>query len=301
MTKINWKELYTDLPTHVAEALRAARLKPEQIVVKEDGELMAIEGITEKDVESIRLLYNTDTVKNAALVIPSEAEGSHSTESVGAIQESPVDSTPSPARTPLPPRKRGKKYKAMAKTIKKGELYEVAKAVEKLAKLSEKSKLKTVELTLNTLDTGLRGELKLPHSTGKEVKIAIFSDKVAADIEKGKFDFSILLATPADMPKLARLAKILGPKGLMPNPKSGTVTDNPEKRMAELTAGGTLPYKTEAKFPIIHLALGKITQDKKDLIENITESLRSIGVTKIKSAYLACTHTPSIKLHLGTL
>jgi len=72
MTKIIWKELYTDLPTHVAEALRAARMKPEQIVVKEDGELMAIEGITEKDVESIRLLYNTDTVKDAALVIPSD-------------------------------------------------------------------------------------------------------------------------------------------------------------------------------------------------------------------------------------
>jgi len=293
MTKIIWKELYTDLPTHVAEALRAARMKPEQIVVKEDGELMAIEGITEKDVESIRLLYNTDTP-----VILSEVEGSPSVIANPAEGEGvAIQAT----RTPLPPKKRGKKYKAMAKTIKKGELYEVAKAVEKLAKLAEKSKLKTVELTLNTLDTGLRGELKLPHSTGKEVKIAIFSDKVAAQIEKGKFDFSILLATPADMPKLARLAKILGPKGLMPNPKSGTVTDHPEKRMAELTAGGTLPYKTEAKFPIIHLALGKITQDKKDLIENITESLRGVGITKIKSAYLACTHTPSIKLHLGTL
>ena len=289
MTKINWKELYQDLPTHVAKALRDARMKPEQIVVKEDGELMAIEGITEKDVESIRILYNTDISVIADVGVER------------AQPAEPVDSTPTPARTPLPPRKRGKKYKAMAKTIKKGELYEIAKAVEKLAKLAEKSKIKTVELTLNTLDTGLRGELKLPHSTGKEVKIAIFPDKVVADIEKGKFDFSILLATPADMPKLARLAKVLGPKGLMPNPKSGTVTDNPEKRMAELTAGGTLPYKTEAKFPIIHLALGKITQDKKDLIENITESLRSIGITKIKSAYLACTHTPSIKLHLGTL
>ncbi len=289
MTKINWKELYQDLPTHVAKALRDARMKPEQIVVKEDGELMAIEGITEKDVESIRLLYNTDISVIADVGVER------------AQPAEPVDSTPTPARTPLPPRKRGKKYKAMAKTIKKGELYSLEDAVTILTKLAEKSKLKTVELTLNTLDTGLRGELKLPHSTGKEVKISIFSDKVAAEIEKGKFDFSILLATPADMPKLARLAKVLGPKGLMPNPKSGTVTDNPEKRMAELTAGGTLPYKTEAKFPIIHLALGKITQDKKDLIENITESLRGVGITKIKSAYLACTHTPSIKLHLGTL
>ena len=292
MKKINWKELYLDLPTHVAEALRSARMKPEQIVLKEDGELMAIEGITEKDVESIRTLYNSDTVKDIAVFAKGENEES--------AEGGPVEVTTTPKKI-FAPKKRGKKYKTMAKTIKSGELYAISDAVEKLAKLAGSTKLKTVELTLNTVDTGLRGELKLPHSTGKEVKIEIFSDKVAADIEKGKINFSILLATPADMSKLARLAKVLGPKGLMPNPKSGTVTENPEKRMAELTAGGTLPYKTEAKFPIIHLALGKISQDHKDLIENITESLKGIGLTKIKSAYLACTHTPSIKLQLGTL
>lgn len=293
--KINWKELYNDLPVHTATALRNARMKPEQIVVKEDGELMAIEGITEKDVESIRLLYNTDTVKDAVIDA-----------AVGAHRDAPADTPVESAEAEKPkkvfaPKKRGTKYKAMAKQVKKGDLYAIADAVEKLAKLAERTKLKTVELTLNTHDTGLRGELKLPHSTGKEVKIAIFSDKLMAEIEKGKIEFSILLATPADMPKLARLAKVLGPKGLMPNPKSGTVTENPEKRMAELAAGGTLPYKTEAKFPIIHLALGKITQDKKDLIENITESLKGVGLNKIKSAYLACTHTPSVKLQLGTL
>src|SRR3989344_222145 len=108
MTKINWKELYQDLPTHVAKALRDARMKPEQIVVKEDGELMAIEGITEKDVESIRLLYNTDISVIADVGVER------------AQPAEPVDSTPTPARTPLPPRKRGKKYKAMAKTTKKG-------------------------------------------------------------------------------------------------------------------------------------------------------------------------------------
>ncbi len=290
MTKINWKELYTDLPTHIGVALRNARIKPEQIVVKEDGELMAIEGITDKDVEAIRALYNTDTVKEAVVATPAEKAEA---EAVMVEAEKP--------KKVIAPRQRGKKYKVMAKAVKKGELYSLEDAVTLLTKLAEKSKLKTVELTLNTVDTGLRGELKLPHSTGKEVKIEIFSDKLAAEIEKGKINFSILLATPADMPKLARLAKVLGPKGLMPNPKSGTVTENPEKRMAELTAGGTLPYKTEAKFPIIHLAFGKITQDKKDLVENLAEALRSIGVTKIKSAYLACTHTPSLKLHLGTL
>ena len=288
-----WKELYSDLPTHVADALREARLKPEQIVVKEDGELMAINGITEKDVESIRLLYNAETVKDAVVA------------SVGVDPrvdpESSTEVKPTETKKPLPPRKRGKKYKLMAKDIKKDEMYSIEDAVVKLQKLSQNTKLKTVELTINTRETGLRGELKLPHSTGKELKIAIFSDQVAKDVEAGKINFSILLATPADMPKLARLAKILGPKGLMPNPKSGTVTDNPEKRAADLAAGGTLPYKTEAKFPIIHLALGKSTQDTKSLVENINEALKSIGETKIKNAYLSCTHTPSMKLHLGTL
>jgi len=266
MTKTNWKEIYNDLPTHVAEALRAARIKPEQIVTKEDGELMAIEGIKEEDVNTIRAIYNSETAEGAkktevAPVIPTDlpavagVEGSQTTEEV------------KPKKV-IAPRKRGKKYRLMSKEVKKGELYSIEDAVEKLSKLAGSTKLKTVELTLNTHDTGLRGELKLSHSTGKEIKIAIFSDKVASDIEKGKIDFSILLATPADMPKLARLAKILGPKGLMPNPKSGTVTENPEKRAAELTSGGTLPFKTEAKFPIIHLSLGKITQDKKDLAEN---------------------------------
>src|SRR3989339_127546 len=289
MTKINWKELYSDLPTHVAEALREARLKPEQIIAKEDGELMAINGITEKDVESIRLLYNAETVKvdavTASPTVPGEVEATEEVKPKKVIA----------------PKKHGKKYKMMAKEIKKDEMYSIEDAVAKLQKLSQNSKLKTVELTINTRETGLRGELKLPHSTGKEVKIAIFSDQVAKDVEAGKINFSILLATPADMPKLARLAKILGPKGLMPNPKSGTVTDNPEKRAADLAAGGTLPYKTEAKFPIIHLALGKSTQDAKDLVENINEALKSIGETKIKNAYLSCTHTPTMKIHLGAL
>ena len=293
MTKIIWKELYTDLPTHIAEALRTARVKPEQIVAKTDGELMALEGIKEEDVNTIRAIYNTETAEGAkktevAEVIPTEVEGSQATAEL------------KPKKV-IAPCKRGKKYKLMAKDIKKDEMYSIEDAVAKLQKLSQNTKLKTVELTINTRETGLRGELKLPHSTGKELKIAIFSDQIAKDVEAGKINFSILLATPADMPKLARLAKILGPKGLMPNPKSGTVTDNPEKRAADLAAGGTLPYKTEAKFPIIHLALGKSTQDAKDLAENITESLKVIGATRIKNAYLSCTHTPSMKLHLGTL
>ena len=170
MTKIIWKELYTDLPTHIAEALRTARVKPEQIVAKTDGELMALEGIKEEDVNTIRAIYNTETAEGAkktevAEVIPTEVEGSQATAEL------------KPKKV-IAPRKRGKKYKLMAKDIKKDEMYSIEDAVAKLQKLSQNTKLKTVELTINTRETGLRGELKLPHSTGKELKIAIFSDQI---------------------------------------------------------------------------------------------------------------------------
>ena len=286
--RIVWKTLYTDLPTHVAEALRTARLKPEQLLTKEDGELMAIEGIKEEDVNSIRAIYNTD------IALADKPEGR-------ADLADNADITNSLPTKPSKPKSRSSKYKKMAKAIKKDGTYSIEDGIKLLAVLSKNSKLKTVELHLNTRETGIKGELKLPHSTGKEVKIAIFSEKVATEITAGKIDFDILLATPADMPKLAKFARILGPRGVMPNPRSGTITDNPTKRAEELTSGGTLPYKTEAKFPIIHLNLGSITQNNADLVDNVTEALKGIGLLKIKTAFLSCTHTPSVKLNLGLI
>lgn len=290
--RTNWKELYNDLPTHIAEALRTARLKPEQVIAKEDGELMAIEGIKEEDVNTIRAIYNADSV-----TVPTKEE----VKEAEALVEAQEEAEEKKAVKKVAPRKRSSKYKAMAKQVKTDELYSVKDAVEILAKLAKNTKLKTVELHLNMRETGLRGELKLPHSTGKEIKIAIFSEDLATQITAGKIEFDMLLCTPADMPKVARFAKLLGPKGLMPNPKSGTVTDHPEDRAKQLASGGTLPYKTEAKFPIIHLGLGPITQNSDDLVDNINEALRSINITKIKSAYLSCTHTPSVKLSFSNL
>lgn len=295
-TKINWKDLYNDLPTHVAEALRAARVKPEQIVAKTDGELMSIEGIKEEDINSIRVLYNEDTLKNITVSTPEAAEIiAEEAAAEGEVEEVKAKRAPKPAK------KRSTRYTNMKKLVDHDQAYTVAEAVKKLSEMTKSGKMKTVELHINTRDTGIRGEIKLPHSTGKEVKIAIFSDEIASKIQNNAIDFDMLLATPADMPKLAKFAKVLGPKGIMPNPRNGTITPDPEKRAAELAAGGTLPYKTEGKFPIIHLALGSINQPQSDLVDNINETLRSIGVSKIKNAFLVCTQTPSVKLSLGTI
>jgi large subunit ribosomal protein L1 len=301
--KINWDTLYNDLPTHVATALRTARIKPEQLITKTEGELMAIEGIKEEDVTSIRAIYNAENITsiNKALNIATKAEIAAEAAVEAAKEDESAEEEVVEKKAPKAARVRSARYQRMLKTVNKDQSYLVSEAVEKLALLAKSSKLKTVELNINTRDTGIRGEAKLPHSTGKEVKIAIFSDEVAEKITKGTIDFDILLATPADMPKLAKFAKVLGPKGIMPNPRNGTVTPDPIKRSAELSAGGTLPYKTEGKFPIIHLSMGPITQDKSDLTDNINEALRSIGIAKIKTAYISCTHTPSVKLSFGAI
>ncbi len=285
MTKIIWENLYNDLPVHVAEALRKARLQPDQIIAKTDGELMAIEGIKTEDLDSIRAIYNADNQESINKALETKAEEA----------EAKAEEVAKPKKA-VRPRKRSKRYSSLSKTVSKDNSKETKEAVEILSKLAAHTKIKTVELTINTRESGLRGEIKLPHSTGKEVKIAIFNADTESKINSGQIDFDMLLATPADMAKLAKHAKVLGPKGLMPNPKNGTVTTDPEKRAAELAAGGTLPYKTEAKAPIIHLNLGPITQNQSDLIDNINEAIKAIGPSKVKTAFLSCTQTPSVRL-----
>lgn len=174
--------------------------------------------------------------------------------------------------------------------------YPLSEAVNLLSKFNQNKKTGTVELHINTLDTGLKGEAPLPHPTGKKQVIEIFSDKTVVKINSGKLDFDILLASPKDMPTLAKYAKVLGPKGLMPNPKNGTLSETPQKRLDQLSKGATISYKTEPKFPIIHLNLGPIDQKPNRLQENIETIIKTIGQTKIKSVFLTSTQAPGIKL-----
>ncbi len=145
----------------------------------------------------------------------------------------------------------------------------------------------TVELHINTIETGVSGSLTLPHGTGKATRVTIADvtqdekavDDLIKNIEAGKIDFDVLVATPPTMPKLAKVARVLGPRGLMPNPKNGTVTAKPDD-IANKFAGGQFNYKTEAKFPILHLAVGKLSFGDKKLEENITTAVKAIK-TKI--------------------
>jgi large subunit ribosomal protein L1 len=188
------------------------------------------------------------------------------------------------------------KTKTNSQAPYRSKLYPLTEALELLTKLSKGKKTNTVELHINTLETGIKGEVSLPHSTGKKQTIEVFSDKTIVKINAGKLDFTILLATSADMPKLAKYAKVLGPKGLMPTPKNNNLTEDTKKRLEELSTGATLAYKTEPKFPIIHLSLGPVTQKLNHLQENIQALVKHINPMKIKSAFLTSTQTPAIKL-----
>ena len=111
-------------------------------------------------------------------------------------------------------------------------------------------------------------EVSFPHSTGKSLRVAIVNDEVLEQIANEVIEFDVLLATPAMMPKLAKHARFLGPRGLMPNPKNGTVTNDPESKMASLQSGSVV-VRAEKKANLMHVRVGKINQPETELVENV--------------------------------
>jgi len=196
-----------------------------------------------------------------------------------------------------------KKYVEKASLVDKNKLYPMTDAVGLVKQTSLTKFDGTVELHLNLNPQllgdkkDLRGSVTLPHGTGKEVKVVIADDKILDEITAGKINFDILVAHPSMMPKLAKVARILGPKGLMPNPKNGTVSPDPEKRAKELSHG-QVNFKTEPDQPLIHLIVGKVSFDDKKLIENIAAVLKAVGANKITKATLSATMGPGIKIAL---
>lgn len=190
-----------------------------------------------------------------------------------------------------------KKYSSNSSLVDKNKTYKLDDAVKILKGFKGSKFDETVELHLNVKEEGISGTLSLPHGTGKEVRVKVADDALIEQIEKGKIDFDVLIASPSLMPKLARVAKVLGPRGLMPNPKNGTVTDDPKPLMEKLSKG-QIRFKTEAKAPVIHLSVGKVSFDADKLSENITTVLTSVGANKITKVTLKSTMSPGIKVSL---
>jgi len=197
---------------------------------------------------------------------------------------------------------RSKKYQEAKALIDSTKKYGIEEAIELVKKTSFTKFTGNVEVHIRVLaKTGrpeqLRGLLKYPHSTGKKINVEILDEKIIANIEKtSKTPADIYLATPALMPKIAKLAKILGPKGKMPNPKSRTITDNPEKTKKELESG-QVEYKTDS-FGNIHQVIGKVSANDKALSENFQALFAVLPSEKIVSVTLCATMGPGIKVQV---
>lgn len=190
---------------------------------------------------------------------------------------------------------RSKNYKAAKAKTDIDKLYSTADALKLLREVSYSKAGGTVELHLNLKEKISTREVEIPHVTGKSKTIAVANDATIAKIEAGKIDFDILLASPAQMAKLVKFAKVLGPKGLMPNPKIGTVTDNPDKKAADMASKNSIQLKCEKDAPLIHLVIGKLAMTDKDLSENIAPILSSLE-GKMTKAVIKSSMSPAIKL-----
>lgn len=231
-------------------------------------------------------------------------------------KEGSPTSPPSP-KSPRSPKKtkkqRSKKYLEAAEKVEKVKEYPLSEALEKVKAVSYTKFEGSVEIHINTRQKNLRGLVNLPYSAGKSLKVAamgrgaaesgadvIVDDAVMADLEKGRINFDALVVTPDQMPKIARLARILGPRGLMPNPKNGTISDDLKKAVAELQ-GGKTEYKTQKDSQVIHLGIGKVNQDPAELEANIKTLYQALGKSRVKRVTLAPTMGVGVRVSLNSL
>jgi len=228
--------------------------------------------------------------------------------------------------------KHGKRYTEAAKLIDRSQYYDVADAVGVIKKTANAKFDETVELHVRTgadgrhADQQIRGAVVLPHGTGKTVRILVFAKGPKEDEAKaagadfvggqelipkiqneGWLDFDVVVATPDMMGVVGRLGKVLGPKGLMPNPKSGTVTMDLTKAIADIKAG-KVEYRLD-KTNIIHCPIGKASFTEEQLRENLQALLDALNKAKpsslkgayMKSAVLTSTMGPGVKLNTAKI
>jgi large subunit ribosomal protein L1 len=226
--------------------------------------------------------------------------------------------------------KRGKKYVDAAKLRDKTKLYTLDEAislVKKMAEITKRNFDQTVEMAIRLNvdprypDQMVRGSVVLPHGLGKPIKVVVFAqgekaeeakaagaDYVGADdlvqkiLKEGWTDFDVAIATPDMMPKVGRLGRILGPRGLMPNPKTGTVTWDVEKAVKEAKKG-RVDFKVE-KAGIVHAPIGKVSFSEKQLKENALALIKAVMKAKpegvkgsyVKSMAISATMDPGVKI-----
>ncbi len=193
---------------------------------------------------------------------------------------------------------RSQKYQGSKSKVAAGKLYSTKEAVNLVKETSYSKFDGTVELHLVVKKQGTNAQVTLPYSGGKQKKIEVVTDATIKKLESGVVDFDVLLATPDMMPKLVAFARILGPKGLMPNPKNGTMIKSAKD--AEKYSANSLSLKTEKEAPLMHMAVGKVSQKEEELVANIEAIMKALGGSKqVIKAYTKATMGPAIKLQIS--
>lgn len=224
-------------------------------------------------------------------------------------------------------KKFGKKYVEASKLVDKDKLYTTSEAVDLVKKTATTKFDSTVEIAINLnidtkkADQQMRGSIVLPFGTGKTKRVCVLAKGAQAEDAKKAgadyvgeaelidkmanenwFDFDVIVATPEMMPALGKIGKILGPKGLMPNPKTGTVTTNTAQTVEDIKKG-MIEYRADS-YGIVHTSVGKVSFKNEDLIENIEYMVNTIIKAKpltvkgnyINSIVISSTMGPGIKL-----
>ena len=224
--------------------------------------------------------------------------------------------------------KRGKKYVEAAKSIEKGNLYDVAEAVSLVKKTAVAKFDETIEAHIRTgcdgrhADQQIRGAVVLPHGTGKKIRILVFAKDAKAEEARAAgadyvggdelipkiqnenwFEYDVVVATPDMMGVVGRLGRVLGPKGLMPNPKAGTVTMDVTKAIQDIKAG-KIEYRLD-KTNIIHVPLGKASFTEEQITDNFQTLIEAVIKARpaavkgqfLKSVTLSSTMGPGVKIN----
>jgi len=226
-------------------------------------------------------------------------------------------------------KKRSARYSTAVKSFDRMKSYTLEEAVDILKGFPAKGSDETVEIAVNLgvdprhSEQMVRGSLSLPHGTGRSARVIAFAEGADADaareagaaevgvedliakIEGGWLEFDVAVAHPSVMSKVGKLGRVLGPKGLMPSPKSGTVTPDVSAAVAEFKAG-KIEFRVDS-FGIVHAPMGKISFDKEQLVQNLTalvERLRASRPSSVKGTYLqkvtvSTTFGPGVKVNVS--
>lgn len=319
----------------MAEAKKTARQKTDASKLKKDikktelvAETTPVDQVPEVKIQEEAIPQSAAKTGKRSAKSARESEQKQAKE-VRKTQVQSTEDTKKPEVKNQPKKNRqeraGKKYRAMAGQIDKTKTYTLQEALGLVIKTSPTKFDGTIEMHLNLnvdprqADQNVRDTVVLPSGTGKKVRIAVFTDgeesakalkagadiageeEIAAKLDKEDIDFDVLIATPAMMPKLGKYARLLGPRGLMPNPKSGTVTSDVAEATMQAKAG-KVEYRVD-EAGIVHLAIGKASFGADKLQLNADAVLGSIRAARpsnlkggyIKSVYLTSTMGPSIK------